>query len=419
MFFQNDWPDGYRLAATIHFRYPDCVRVPLNSVVTRCSQPGMDLLEDLLLYDPDKRPTAQQSLKYPYFNSMKRISPAAATKANVKLTAKYGNNSGLTHQLSNNVLPVQEKLQTFTEIIQRNNNNNNTEISAANLNNSNRNGHMLQQQQQAKNVSQVQIPKISFLTMNTNDLITHPPAPRQQQIGSIQNLNQQQKSLNESGSVKSETIRYNTILAPSSNIYLSTGNLNQSTENLTRTESINDIFLNRNISQLFGLGQQQQQNGPTPLANNVQHHPNVSFHNAHIMGSSQRAGSNAIYVNGTRNYALYETAAKNAKNSAKIGGYYVYTRPTQDFTSNDPSRVYNMFSKVGMKQNPPTEVIVRNSYEPNTLMGSKVYTNNEHLSARSQIGRHDQLIENEQFGENNESNTKDMEKDDELDTILG
>ncbi|XP_023293371.2 mitogen-activated protein kinase 15 [Lucilia cuprina] len=411
---KNDWPEGYRLAAAIHFRYPDCVRVPLNSIVTRCSQSGLDLLEDLLLYDPDKRPTAQQSLKYPYFNAMKRISPAAATKANVKLTAKYGNNSNLTHNLSSNVLPVQEKLQTLTEIIQRsnmnnknnnnnnninNNNNNNTDISAANLSSS-KNGHIIVQQ--AKNVSQ--IPKISFLTMNSNDLIN----PPQQKF--------QQKSLNESGSVKSETIRYNTILAPSSNIYLSTGNLNQSTDNLSRNESINDIFLNRNISQLFGLSQ-------TPASNVQPQHPNVSFHSNNVMGNR---GNNAIYVNGSRNYALYETAAKNAKNSAKIGGYYVYTRPSQDYGLNESSKVYNMFSKVGVKQNnPPAELIVRNSYEP-TLMGSKVFASNERLSARSQIGRYGanrKERENDMFLDTDESNyennSKHNENDDELDTILG
>ncbi|KAM7352443.1 uncharacterized protein ACRADG_004953 isoform 2-T5 [Cochliomyia hominivorax] len=413
---KNDWPDGYRLAAVIHFRYPDCVRVPLNSIVTRCSQSGLDLLEDLLLYDPDKRPTAQQSLKYPYFNALKRISPAAATKANVKLTAKYGSNSNVTHNLSSNVLPVQEKLQTLTEMIQRsnannNNNNNNTnnnnnikntEISAANLSSS-KNGHIIVQQ--AKNVSQ--IPKISFLTMNTNDLI-NPPQNKFPQ-----------KGLNESGSLKSESIRYNTILAPSSNIYLSTGNLNQSSENLTRTESINDIFLNRNISQLFGLSQ-------TPASNVPAQHPNVSFHNANIMGSNNR-GTNALYVNGTRNYALYETAAKNAKNSAKIGGYYVYTRPSQDYGINESSKVYNMFSKVGsVKQNNAnSELIVRNSYEP-SLMGSKVLTNNDHLSARSQKSRYDlnrKDREDEKFLEtsesNYESNSKMNENGDELDTILG
>ncbi|KAL7741639.1 hypothetical protein ACLKA6_019406 [Drosophila palustris] len=130
---KSDWPDGYRLAAMIHFRYPDCIKVPLSSVVSRCSQTGLDLLEDLLAYDPEKRPTAQQSLKYPYFHALKRISPTAATKANVKLSSKYGsmsNGTGAAHlvlppTVSNNVLPVQEKLHAVTELIHQSNNNNN------------------------------------------------------------------------------------------------------------------------------------------------------------------------------------------------------------------------------------------------------------------------------------------------------
>jgi len=105
----------------IHFRYPDCIKVPLSSVVSRCSQNGLDLLEDMLAYDPDKRPTAQQSLKYPYFHALKRISPTAATKANVRLNSKYAASNG--QSVSNNVLPVQEKLQAVTELLHQNNNN--------------------------------------------------------------------------------------------------------------------------------------------------------------------------------------------------------------------------------------------------------------------------------------------------------
>lgn len=398
--------------------------------MTRCSQAGLDLLEDMLLYDPDKRPTAQQSLKYPFFNALKRISPAAATKANIKLTSKYGANTGLTQHLSNNVLPVQEKLQTLTEMIHRsnqnqNNNNNNNknvtnnnlsrnDIAEANLLNNSKNGHIVVQQ--AKNVSHVQIPKISFLAMNTNDLMNPPP--------SVRVTTKQNKPLDEGASVKSETIRYNTILAPSSNIYLSTGNLNQSTDNLARTESINDIYLNRNISHLFGISQQQP--APVPMQ---QHHPNVSFHSGKQMASGVgNRASNTIYMNGMRNYALYETAAKNAKNSAKIGGYYVYNRPSQDPFPNDPSKVYNMFSKVAMaKQNAPSELILCSSYEKAILMGSKVFVGNDAYSARSRVGGAD--VNSKQISERGailqskhlevDSNSKNIDNDDELETILG
>ncbi|XP_005187346.2 serine/threonine-protein kinase dyf-5 isoform X1 [Musca domestica] len=431
---KNDWPEGYRLAASIHFRYPDCVRVPLNSIVTRCSQPGLDLLEDMLLYDPDKRPTAQQSLKYPYFNALKRISPAAATKASIKLTSKYANNVGMTlqqqQQLSSNMLPVQEKLQSLTDMIHRSNNNNNNnnknttnnnlnrnDLTEANLLNNSKNGHIVVQQ--AKNVSHVQIPKISFLTMNTNDLM-HPVAP------TMRITTKQTKPPDEGSSVKSETIRYNTILAPSSNIYLSTGNLNQSTDNLARTESINDIYLNRNISHLFGISSQK----PAQAATQQHHHPNVSFHSGkHQMvgggnsNNSNRTG-NTIYMNGTRNYALYETAAKNAKNSAKIGGYYVYTRPTQDPFPYEPTKVYNMFSKVAMgQQNGSSEFILSSSNGKSNLMGSKIYGNNDDYSARSRVKDTDKAVyrgvnmPNKQF--DSEVVEKNADNDDELDTILG
>lgn len=42
--------------------------------MTRASPAGIQLLEDFLRWDPERRPTAQQSLKYPYFQIVKRIS---------------------------------------------------------------------------------------------------------------------------------------------------------------------------------------------------------------------------------------------------------------------------------------------------------------------------------------------------------
>ncbi|XP_017858794.1 PREDICTED: probable serine/threonine-protein kinase DDB_G0268078 [Drosophila arizonae] len=352
---KSDWPDGYRLAAMIHFRYPDCIKVPLSSVVSRCSQNGLDLLEDLLAYDPEKRPTAQQSLKYPYFHALKRISPAAAAKANVRLSSKYGAGSGPVHlvlppTVSNNVLPVQEKLQAVTELIHQSNiNNNNNNNSTNNNNNSNsnsdnnikNNGKSLYNGQVGKNVS-IPIkyqPKISFLS--NNDLSTDPCA-----LG-----------------------------------------MDMATQP-TGKESINDIYLNRNISQLFGLPastvahqqpqqlpqhqQQQQQPHPQP-----QLPPNVSFSN-----TSTRNGG-AIYVNGSQ--LSYETANKNAKNNTRmapgIGGYYVQTRPT---LLQPEAKVYNMFSKVSAVPAPPNLIVRQHQpplpFEPTSLLNGSALR----LSARSQ-----------------------------------
>ncbi|XP_030241056.1 serine/threonine-protein kinase dyf-5 isoform X2 [Drosophila navojoa] len=345
-----DWPDGHRLAAMIHFRYPDCIKVPLSSVVTRCSQNGLDLLEDLLAYDPEKRPTAQQSLKYPYFHALKRISPTAAAKANVRLSSKYGAGSGPVHlvlppTVSNNVLPVQEKLQAVTELIHQSNlnNNNNNNNNSTNNNNNNHsdnnlknNGKSLYNGQIGKNVS-IPIkyqPKISFLS--NNDLSTDPCA-----------------------------LGMDMATQPSGK------------------ESINDIYLNRNISQLFGLPastvalqqpqpQQQQQPHPQP-----QLPPNVSFSN-----TTTRNGG-AIYVNGSQ--LSYETANKNAKNNSRIapgiGGYYVQTRPT---LLQPEAKVYNMFSKVSAVPAPPNLIVRQHQpplpFEPTSLLNGSAMR----LSARSQ-----------------------------------
>lgn len=79
-FYQNDWPEGHRLATTIQFRFPECPKVPLDALITRASSQGLQLLSDLLSWDPEKRPTAQQSQKYPYFQAVKKPSAVAPTR---------------------------------------------------------------------------------------------------------------------------------------------------------------------------------------------------------------------------------------------------------------------------------------------------------------------------------------------------
>lgn len=67
---KNDWPEGYRLASVIQFQFPDCPRVALDTLITRSSEQGIELMSDMLQWDPDKRPTAQQSLRHPFFQSV-------------------------------------------------------------------------------------------------------------------------------------------------------------------------------------------------------------------------------------------------------------------------------------------------------------------------------------------------------------
>ncbi|XP_055296509.1 serine/threonine-protein kinase ICK [Sitodiplosis mosellana] len=69
---KSEWSDGYRLATAIQFRFPECQKVDLKSLIPRASDPGQQLLNEFLSWDSDKRPSAQQALKYSFFQVAKR-----------------------------------------------------------------------------------------------------------------------------------------------------------------------------------------------------------------------------------------------------------------------------------------------------------------------------------------------------------
>lgn len=66
-FFQTDWPEGYQLSNAMSFRWPQCVPNNLKTLIPNASSEAIQLLRDMLQWDPKKRPTASQALRYPYF----------------------------------------------------------------------------------------------------------------------------------------------------------------------------------------------------------------------------------------------------------------------------------------------------------------------------------------------------------------
>ncbi|KAM4551381.1 serine/threonine-protein kinase MAK-like isoform 2-T2 [Odontesthes bonariensis] len=63
-----DWPEGFHLAASTNFRFPKCVPTSLRSLIPNASDLAVTLMKDMLQWDPEKRPSAAQALKYPYFH---------------------------------------------------------------------------------------------------------------------------------------------------------------------------------------------------------------------------------------------------------------------------------------------------------------------------------------------------------------
>ncbi|KAG1682992.1 Serine/threonine-protein kinase ICK [Nymphon striatum] len=67
---QKQWPEGYHLASLMNFKFPQFSATPLRSVVQNASPEAINLLNDMLKWNPSKRPSSQQvcvHLKYPYF----------------------------------------------------------------------------------------------------------------------------------------------------------------------------------------------------------------------------------------------------------------------------------------------------------------------------------------------------------------
>ncbi|XP_072416870.1 serine/threonine-protein kinase MAK [Chiloscyllium punctatum] len=64
---KNDWPEGYRLSLAMNFRFPQCVPTHLKTLIPNASDEAIQLMKDMLHWDPKKRPNASQALRYPYF----------------------------------------------------------------------------------------------------------------------------------------------------------------------------------------------------------------------------------------------------------------------------------------------------------------------------------------------------------------
>ncbi|XP_040611809.1 serine/threonine-protein kinase MAK isoform X4 [Mesocricetus auratus] len=74
---KSDWPEGYQLASSMNFRFPQCIPINLKTLIPNASSEAIQLMMEMLSWDPKKRPTASQALKHPYFQVGQVLGPSA------------------------------------------------------------------------------------------------------------------------------------------------------------------------------------------------------------------------------------------------------------------------------------------------------------------------------------------------------
>ncbi|QDZ18288.1 mitogen-activated protein kinase 7 [Chloropicon primus] len=110
---QQAWSEGIRLASNMSFRLPQYAPVPLSKIVTGAGQEGLDLIQSLCAWDPNKRPTCSQALQMPFFQvgPQSGITSIANTESSYRSPQKEASSQLSKGQAKNNVHTKQQQQQ--------------------------------------------------------------------------------------------------------------------------------------------------------------------------------------------------------------------------------------------------------------------------------------------------------------------
>mmetsp|Transcript_24297 Transcript_24297/g.43977 ORF Transcript_24297/g.43977 Transcript_24297/m.43977 type:complete len:461 (-) Transcript_24297:119-1501(-) len=77
---QAQWPEGFKLAAQLGFRFPSFVPTKLETLIPQSNADGIQLMYGMLAWDPNKRMSTTRVLAHPYFeaSSLGDAQPPAA-----------------------------------------------------------------------------------------------------------------------------------------------------------------------------------------------------------------------------------------------------------------------------------------------------------------------------------------------------
>ncbi|KAI1288432.1 Serine/threonine-protein kinase MAK [Halotydeus destructor] len=74
---KKEWPEGFQLAVAMNFKFPQFSPMAIDSLVTNASPDAVELLKQLLYWNPNHRPTCSQSLRSKYFKVNQKLGPSS------------------------------------------------------------------------------------------------------------------------------------------------------------------------------------------------------------------------------------------------------------------------------------------------------------------------------------------------------
>ncbi|KAF5225684.1 protein kinase [Trypanosoma cruzi] len=75
----SEWDEGYQLSRRLNMRFPTVVPTPLRQLLPNAPPAAIDLIEQMLRFNPSDRPTATQCLKHSYFTETNNVAEAGGT----------------------------------------------------------------------------------------------------------------------------------------------------------------------------------------------------------------------------------------------------------------------------------------------------------------------------------------------------
>jgi len=72
---KKEWSEGFKLAAAMNFKFPQFSPTSLSTLIPTASPEAIALMSDMMRWNPAKRPSAKQALRYPYFQQQQHREP--------------------------------------------------------------------------------------------------------------------------------------------------------------------------------------------------------------------------------------------------------------------------------------------------------------------------------------------------------